>query len=36
VRDIAHRCGGSLAQCETSQITLAEATRRAGKTLLAA
>lgn len=36
VRDIAHRCGGSLAQCETSQITLAEATRRAGKTLMAA
>jgi len=36
VSRIAYRCGGSLAQCKISSLTFAEATRRTGKTLLAA
>jgi hypothetical protein len=36
VRHLAHRCGGSLAQCEFVQLTFAEATERARKTRLAA
>ena len=36
VSHIADRCGGSLAQCQISQLTFVEAKRRAGETLLAA
>ncbi len=36
VSHIAHRCGGSLAQCEILQLTFAEATARARRAKLAA
>jgi hypothetical protein len=36
VSHVAHRCGGSLAQCELLQLTLTEATRRAQKARWAA
>ena len=36
VSHIADRCGGSLAQCKLSELTFAEATRRAAKARLAA
>jgi len=35
VRDIAHRCGGSLAQCDLVHLTLTEAALRARKALIA-
>ena len=35
VRDIAHRCGGSLAQCDLIQLTVVEAALRARKVNLA-
>jgi hypothetical protein len=35
VRHIAHRCGGSLAQCDLIQLTFAEAALRANKATLA-
>jgi hypothetical protein len=36
VSPIAHRCGGSLAQCDLLQLTVLEASRRARNLCLAA